>query len=378
MDRHHEGIVRDDSGGEAMNGVRDLLGAIAALPLHRRVRVLNVCGDQERVISLSDMRRQLPDVVEVVPGPGCAASICPEADVFQALRLVERHSVTLLVSENLLRLPLTEPGNGPRSLVDAMHSGADIRPIAAPIEAVVAAREKPSRDMVLFLAGFETLLAPLAGMVLDGLPENLSILLCGRRAEPLIDRLLAANADDFDALLLPGNRCALTGTGEWDRLSNTYGKPAAVAGYTAINILSALHSVLQRHEHGKASVENLYRRLARPEGNAMARDQMERVFEPFAGGWRGVGVVDGTGFRLRHAYDVINADCRYPDYRGEMIEASRQMPDGCACAEVLVGRKTPAQCAMFAHACSPTAPIGPCMASEDGTCFLHRSLLSAA
>ena len=62
----------------------------------------------------------------------------------------------------------------------------------------------------------------------------------------------------------------------------------------------------------------------------------------------------------------------------EMIEASRQMPDGCACAEVLVGRKTPAQCAMFAHACSPTAPIGPCMASEDGTCFLHRSLLSAA
>lgn len=257
-----------------------------------------------------------------------------------------------------------------------MAAGADIVPVAAPIEAVLAARADPQRDMVFFVSGFETLLAPLAGMVLDGLPDNLSLLLCGRRAEPLIGDWLAANADRFDALLLPGNRCALTGTADWDRLSRTHAKPAAVAGYTAGNILSAVHAVLQQLSTGTAEVVNFYRTLARPEGSALARDQLERVFEPYAGDWRGFGVVDGTGFRLRHAYDVINADCRHPNYRGLLQAAGNAMPDGCECAAVLAGDKAPSACPLFASRCNPDTPFGPCMASEDGTCFLHRRPLS--
>ncbi|MCB1792463.1 MAG: hydrogenase formation protein HypD, partial [Gammaproteobacteria bacterium] len=177
-----------------MSGIREALGAIESLQLERRVRVLHVCGDQERVIELSGLRRQLPDFIDVVSGPGCAASVCPEADVYQALQLVQRHPVTLLVGENLLRLPLNSAGDGPRSLADAMSRGQDIQAVATPIEAVMAAREKPWREMVYFVAGFETLLGPLAGMVLEGLPDNLSLLLCGRRAEPLVDQLLSANA----------------------------------------------------------------------------------------------------------------------------------------------------------------------------------------
>ena len=194
------------------NSPRALLAAIEALPLPGPVRILNLCGDQERVIALSGMRRALPEQVRLLSGPGCAASICPAAELYQAIRLTERHPVTLLVADNMLRLPLGGYVEGPRSLLEARNGGADVRLISAPVEAVLIAQAEPQREMVLFAAGFETLLAPLAGMVLEGLPDNLSLLLCGRRVEPLFEHALVRTDPGFDALLLPGNRCAVTGT----------------------------------------------------------------------------------------------------------------------------------------------------------------------
>lgn len=360
-----------------MSDPRKSLAAIVELPLRAPVRVLNLCGDQERVISLSEMRRQLPRQVQLVSGPGCAASVCPETDLYQAMQLVERHAVTLWVADNLLRLPIGTGQGQRRSLADAMRDGADIRPVTVPMEAVIAARERPERDMVLFVAGFETLLVPLAGMVLEGLPDNLSILLCGRRSEPLVEHLIQRNAA-FDAMLLPGNRCALTGTDDWERLADAYRKPAAVAGYTAASILAALHAVLQQHEAGEARVDNFYRSLARAGGNSLARDQLQRVFELVEGDWRGLGGIGATAFRLRHAYDPVNADARYPDYRDGLPADWRGMPPGCECAGVLTGGKSPLDCALFAKHCTPLTPVGPCMASEDAACFLSRTSRNAA
>lgn len=354
-----------------MRDVRDLLSNIARLPLHRPARVLCLSGDQERVIAASDMRRLLPDQVELMPGPGCAASACPEHDVLQAMRLAERHELTLLVDENLLRLPLNWPRSGCTSLADAQRSGADVRPVAAPIEALLAARAQPGRQTVLFVAGFETLLVPLAGMILEGLPANLSLLLCGRRVEPLIDRLLA---DDVDGLVLPGNRCALTGTADWDRLAAKHRKPAVVAGYSAANILAALHAVLVQHARGAARVDNHYRVLARRHGNELAQDRLERVFESDDGHWRGVGMVEGTGLRLRHSYRDLDANHRFPNYRDELPADDHRMPAGCQCAAVMAGRRLPVECPLYSTSCTPQRPHGPCMASTDGTCFLHRKL----
>ena len=89
-----------------MSTPRELLAAIEALSLPGPIRILNLSGDQERVISLSGMRRALPDRIGLLSGPGCAASICPAADLYQAIQLSERHPLTLLVAENMLRLPL--------------------------------------------------------------------------------------------------------------------------------------------------------------------------------------------------------------------------------------------------------------------------------
>lgn len=361
-----------------MNTARQLLAAVAALPLSKPVRVLNLCGDQERVISLSGMRRALPDNVRLLSGPGCAASVCPEPDLYQVIRLAMLHPVTVLAAENMLQLPLGRQVPGPRCLREAGLEGADVRTVSAPVEAVLAARAEPQREMVFFAAGFETLLAPLAGMVLEGLPENLSILLCGRRVEFLLERLLAQADPGFDALLLPGNRCAITGTGAWDGLVHRHHVPAAVAGYDCTSVLAAVHAVVRQHCAGEARVENYYRGMARPEGNAMALDQLYRVFDIVDGDWRGVGRVRQTAFRLRHAYGVVDADGRYPDYRGDLRAADNEMPAGCECAAVVLGQMDPTDCRQFCVGCTAGIPYGPCMASEDGACFVRSADRRAA
>jgi hydrogenase expression/formation protein HypD len=227
--------------------------------------------------------------------------------------------------------------------------------------------------MVCFVAGFETLLAPLAGMILEGVPDNLTFLLSGRRADPLVARLLEQQDLPIDGLILPGNRCSLTGTGEWESLVQRNGIPAAVAGYTVSGVLAAILAVLQQAHGGAAYVDNCYRPLVKPDGNPLARDKLFTVFDIGKGQWRGIGEIADSGFVLRPAYDSINAEHHYPDYRGAMPRDRVDMPKGCDCASVMTGRMGPSDCGLFAIRCTPMLPVGPCMASEDGPCFLQRN-----
>ena len=354
-----------------MSTAQALLEAIHSLPLDRRVRVLHLSSHQERAITLSGLRRLLPDGVELAAGPGCVASICPGAEVYQALRLALDHDALVLVDEGLLRIPLPVGIPGPRSLSEARHAGGDVRVIRAPVEAVLLASAEPSREVVLFVAGFETLLAPLAGMLLDGLPKNLSLLLCGRRVEPWLTRSRRETTTAYDALLVPGNRGSLSGLGPWQAFAEAHKVPVAVAGYTVPALLGGVHALLQQMADRRASVSNCYRPLATPEGRPAMRDRLRQVFEVVDGGWRGIGTVPHSAFRLRPRYARHDADERFPDYRASAA-GGVDSPQGCDCANVVEGRVQPASCHGFHQGCRPDAPIGPCMASLEGTCHLHH------
>jgi hydrogenase expression/formation protein HypD len=51
------------------------LEKIRGLPLPKKVRIMNVCGGQERFISMSGLRNALPPNIELIPGPGCPVCI---------------------------------------------------------------------------------------------------------------------------------------------------------------------------------------------------------------------------------------------------------------------------------------------------------------
>ena len=190
-----------------MTTARQWLDRIRALDLPRTFKVMNVCGGHERSITMAGLRGALPASVEIVPGPGCPVCVCPEEAVHEAIQLARRGDVTLVAFGDMLRVPVNVPKGEIRSLEQAKAAGADVRSIASPMEAVRIARDDPARQVVFFAAGFETTTAPVAAMLAEGVPENLSVLLAGRltwpavaiREDPPEDERLAPATVDCDA-----------------------------------------------------------------------------------------------------------------------------------------------------------------------------------
>ncbi|MCP4302199.1 MAG: hydrogenase formation protein HypD, partial [Gammaproteobacteria bacterium] len=186
-------------------GAADWLDELRGLNFDRPVRIMNVCGGHERSISAAGLRTVIPENVELVPGPGCPVCICPEEDVYEAIQLALNEDITLVAFGDMLRVPVNVPKREPRSLEQAQATGADIRPIASPIDAVRIAQNNPSRLVVFFAAGFETTTAPVAAMLAEGAPDNLLVLLSGRLTWPAVAMLLDSGTPGFDALVAPGH-----------------------------------------------------------------------------------------------------------------------------------------------------------------------------
>jgi hydrogenase expression/formation protein HypD len=106
----------------------------------------------------------------------------------------------------------------------------------------------------------------------------------------------------------------------------------------------------------------------RPGGNPAARRFLERVMTVVDANWRGIGVVPQSGFDLKPEYAVHDARVRFPGYRDLARKRAGQMPPGCDCAQVVLGRIRPNECRLYGVACTPHHPIGPCMVSDEGAC----------
>lgn len=351
----------------------DWLARIRALTHERRVRIMNVCGGHERSITLAGLRGALPASVELIPGPGCPVCVCPEEDVFEAIALALHEAVILVTFGDMLRVPVNVPKNEPRSLEQARARGADVRPIASPLEAVRIARDNPERQVVFFAAGFETTSAPVAAMLLEGVPDNLSLLLSGRLTWPAVALLLASEQAGFDALIAPGHVSTVMGPEDWRFVVDRYRIPTAIAGFTPDSLLAAIYSVLRQLDTGEAFLDNCYPELVRAGGNAAARAQLARAFEVGAANWRGIGTIPGSGFALAGAFRDRDARVRFPSYADAARRRAGQMPPGCDCARVVLGKIYPNACRLYGTACTPRTPVGPCMVSDEGACRIWWS-----
>ena len=349
-------------------GARAWLARIHALPVRGPVRIMNVCGGHERAITLAGLRRALPDHIELIPGPGCPVCVCPEEDVYAAIRLALERDVTLVAFGDMLRVPVNVPRSEPRTLEQARAAGADVRPIASPAEALALARARPQREVVFFAAGFETTTAPVAAMLAEDAPPNLSLLLAARRTWPAVAMLLESETPGFDALVAPGHVSTVMGSDEWRFVPERHGIPAAVAGFEPVTLLAAFYSVLRQLIEGRAFLDNCYGELVRPGGNRRARALMDAVLEVTDANWRGIGVIPASGFGLRGAWQAHDARRRHPLTVDSARRRAGGMPPGCDCARVVLGRIYPNQCRLYGTACTPRRPVGPCMVSDEGAC----------
>ncbi len=349
------------------------LAEIRALDLPGRVKIMNVCGGHERSITQAGLRAALPKQIELIPGPGCPVCVCPEEDVYEAIQLALNEDITLLAFGDMLRVPVNVPKQAIRSLEQAKAAGADIRPIASPLEAVEIARRLPQRPVVFFAAGFETTTAPVASMVVEGLPGNLLLLLSGRLTWPAVAMLLQSGTPGFDALIAPGHVSTVMGTEEWRFVPERHGLPAAIAGFTAESLLAALYSTLRQVIEGRTFLDNCYPELVRPEGNPTAQQHLQQAMDVVDANWRGVGSIAQSGYSLKARYAAHDARLRYPGYADDSRKRAGQMPPGCDCARVVLGKRYPNECRLYGSGCNPRHPIGPCMVSDEGACRIWWS-----
>lgn len=349
------------------------LERIHSLPIKNKLRIMNVCGGHERSITMAGLRGALPKQIELIPGPGCPVCVCPEEDVYQAIQLALHENIILVAFGDMLRVPVNVPKADSRSLEQAKASGADIRPIASPSEAVRIAREHPDRDVVFFAAGFETTTAPVAAMLAEGVPHNLALLLSGRLTWPAVAMLLGSDTPGFDCLIAPGHVSTIMGPEEWEFVVKDFGLPAAVAGFTSESLLAAMYSVLRQHLEQRPFLDNCYPEIVRSGGNTAAQRVMQQTLRVVDANWRGVGVIPSSGYGLAPDYAHLDVRARFPDYTDTARKRAGQMPPGCDCAKVVLGRIYPNECRLYGRACTPRNPIGPCMVSDEGACRIWWS-----
>ena len=183
-------------------------------------------------------------------------------------------------------------------------------------------------------------------------------------AGPVMRALLDDGTAAVDGFLLPGHVAVVTGTGLFDFLARDYHVPGVVGGFQPLEILRALHMIVRQISHGEARIENAYKTVVRPEGNPAALAAIDRVYEPAATAWRGLGVIPASGLSMRGEYARFD----FARVRPLSIETRLEGRRGCRCGEVLRGAILPKDCGLFGKACVPEHAVGPCMVSVEGTC----------
>ncbi|NPV05269.1 MAG: hydrogenase formation protein HypD [Syntrophaceae bacterium] len=346
--------------------VRGLLDAVAILAagIGRDVSLMEICGTHTHAVGRYGLRRLLPGTLRLVSGPGCPVCVTSIGDVDRALHLAGLPGVTFATFGDMLRVP----GTGGENLARLRAAGKDVRVIASPADAVRFAEENPARQVVLLGIGFETTAPTVAAAVLRARERgvgNLSVFSAHKTVPQAIRALIADRSLNIDGFLCPGHVSVITGV-EAYRMIPQAGRAAAITGFEPADIAEGVLLLLRQIADGRFEVAIQYARGVKAQGNARAREVMAEVFEPGDAEWRGLGVIPGSGLRIRREFEAFDALRRFtlPEIRSAEFR-------GCRCGDVLRGVMSPDQCGLFGEACTPASPLGPCMVSGEGTCAAY-------
>jgi len=329
--------------------------------LSRPLAFMEVCGTHTMAIHQHGLRSLLPDNIRLTSGPGCPVCVTPVSYIDHALALARRPDTLIATFGDLARVP-----GSTASLQTEQARGADIRIVYSPLDAVALARKNPEHEVVFLGVGFETTTPTIAGAILRarelGL-SNFSVLSANKTMPAPMAALTADPELAIDGYLCPAHVATVIGGEGFRSLAETYRIPCVITGFEPLDILHGLLLLVRQARAGEARVEIQYRRFVRPEGNAKAREIMARVFEPGDADWRGIGVIPGSGLKIREDFAAFAAARKLP----VTVEPARE-PAGCRCGEILKGKLAPRDCPLFGAACTPENPVGACMVSSEGAC----------
>ena len=325
----------------------------------RELKLMEVCGTHTAAIFKNGIRSLISPKIKLISGPGCPVCVTPTAYIDKCIEYAMMPNHVLLTFGDMMKVPGTN-----ESLSEAKGRGAaNIQLMYSPFEAVEKAQQHPELTYAVAAVGFETTAPAYALMIQEAVKKGISNIKLVTALKTAIPALhwICENQEDIDGFICPGHVSVITGSRVYDELASLYRKPLVVTGFEAEHILASLYRIVKQIEKNDGHTENLYRNAVKDDGNPKALAVMEKVFQTGPAMWRGLGIIEDSGLYLKD---------EYAEFDGGSFElyADMELPAGCGCADVIVGRINPDQCPMFGEKCTPLKPFGPCMVSSEGAC----------
>ncbi len=342
----------------------EIVSQIAKAQLH--LRFMHVCGTHQDTLVKHGLDVLLQKCgVEIGQGPGCPVCVTTPKEIEEILLLAKKGK-TVASFGDMTRVPGVSS-----SLQQMKAEGCDIRTVYSIDDALVLAERHQDKEVVFMAVGFETTAPTTASVLLREPPLNFSVLCCHRLIPPALQAILQMGERRIDGFIEPGHVSTIIGTHPYESLSKDYRIPQVVAGFEPLDLLMAVWMLVRQVQQGKAEVENEYVRAVKPEGNTIAQQVMQQVFEPMDVKWRGFPIIPRSGLHLRKKFEMYDAREKYEDVLHLIAHEEFPEPTGCLCGDVLRGLISSKQCPLFGGQCTPENPVGPCMVSSEGNCNIE-------
>ena len=327
----------------------------------RTMNFMEVCGTHTMAIYRFGLRSLLPPGIKLISGPGCPVCVTPNDYLDRAIAICRLPEVITVTFGDMMRVP-----GSTASLLEERAKGADIRIVYSPLDAVAIAAKNREKKVVFLGVGFETTAPAIAGSILTAAAQGLAnyFVLAANKTIPIPMQVLAADPEiAIDGYICPAHVSAIIGTDAYKPLAEKYHTPCVITGFEPADMLQGILMLARQLLAGESRVEIQYSRVVRPEGNLKGQAMLARMFDPCYAPWRGIGIIPGSGLRIRDEYSRFDA--------AKMIqvevEPAKEHP-GCSCGEILKGKMQPKECALFGNICTPESPVGACMVSSEGSC----------
>lgn len=330
----------------------------------RPVNLMEVCGTHTVAIFKHGIRSLLPEGLRLLSGPGCPVCVTSIGDVDKAIAMARQEGVIFTTFGDMMRVP-----GGRESLAEAKAEGADIRIVYSPLDCLKIAKDNIDRKVIFFSAGFETTSPSGAATLFEAERQGISnfyLFSVNKLVPPALEVLLQSDDVKIDGFLLPGHVSAIIGSKVYNFITEKYHIPCVITGFGAQDILAGILMLLKQISERRSVVEIQYRSVVTEEGNKKAVEFINEYFEPCDSYWRGIGLLPGSGLKLRNKWRHRDAEALF-----DLDIPVVQEPRGCLCGLVLRGVKLPSECPLFGKVCTPEKPVGACMVSSEGSCAAY-------
>ncbi len=325
------------------------------------LRIMEVCGGHTMAIRKNGIQKLVGGNIKLISGPGCPVCVTAIEDIDKIVSLAGFKNVSICTFGDMMYVPGTSS-----SLSKISAAGGDVRIVYSVLDVLEFARSEKAKHFVFISIGFETTAPTEAAAIIQADRENLdnfSVIALNKTMPQALKAVLQDKNSKIDALICPGHVSAITGTDMYKSIVEDLGVSCCVSGFEPVDLLGSIYKLTELKEENKTALINAYKRAVCPEGNKKAQEIIYEVFEEGDTNWRGIGVIQKSGLKIKEKYKKFDAERRFDIKPEKSIETTE-----CICGDILRGAKTPRDCALFKRVCTPTNPKGACMVSSEGTC----------